>query len=151
MIGKELLKIRYYFELNGSRVATRYGYFYSEEEAKDFYTKNIEKLKKDYGESVTDFSLIKEEILARRKLICRLSYIKYIVGCDSDIGEFYIGILDKSDLPYLTLIKSDVVANNYFYTKEEAEYMMKIYKNQLKPYYKDTILDSIKVMKVEGM
>ena len=31
MIGKETLNIRYYFELNGLRVATRYGYFDSEE------------------------------------------------------------------------------------------------------------------------
>lgn len=149
MIGKELLNTRYYFELNGLKIVSKHWYFDTEKEAKDFYAKNINTLKKDYGEGVNNFVLIKEETFARRKLICHLSYIKYVVKCDTSMGEFYVGILNKSDMPYLTPIKSDVVKTNFFYTKEEAEYMSKIYKDQLKPYYKDCILNTMKVIEVK--
>ena len=151
MIGKETLNIRYYFELNGLRVATRYGYFDSEEEAKDFYIKNIKTLKKCYGESVNNFLLIKEEIIAKRKMIRRMELTKYIIGVDTEIGELYVGMttLNETDVPYISPIKSDILNTNSFSSKEEAESMMKEYKIALKPYYKETILNNLKIIKVE--
>ena len=151
MIGKEKLKTRYYFELDGLRVATRYGYFDSEEEAKDFYTKNIKTLEECYSESVNDFLLIKEETFARRKLICRLSHTKYIIQCDSSIGELFVAVamIDNTNMPYLSPLKSDAVSTNSFSSKEEAESIMEEYKAQLKPYYKESILNNMKVIEVE--
>ena len=151
MIGKETLNIRYYFELNGLRVATRYGYFDSEEEAKDFYIKNIKTLKVYYSESVNDFLLIKEEIIAKRKMIRRMELTKYIIGVDTEIGELYVGMttLNGIDVPYLSPIKSDILSTNYFASKEEAESIMEEYKIKLKPYYKESILNNMKVIEVE--
>lgn len=149
MIGKEKLNTRYYFELNGLRVATKYGYFDSEEEAKNFYTKNIKMLEKCYGKFVNDLLLIKEETFVRRKLICKLSYNKYIIRCDSNTGELFVGMIDNADMPYLSPLKSYVLSTNSFSSKEEAEYMMAEYKIKLKPYYKEDILDSMKVIEVK--
>ena len=152
MIGKEKLNTRYYFELDGLRVLTRYGYFDSEEEAKDFYTKNIKMIEECYSESANDFLLIKEETFARRKLICKLSYNKYIIRCDSSIGELFVAMvmIDGTNMPYLSPLKSDVLSNNSFSSKEEAESIMAEYKIELKPYYKEDILDTMKVIEVEG-
>lgn len=149
MIGKEKLNTRYYFELNGLRVATKYGYFDSEEEAKNFYTKNIKMLEKCYSKFVNDFLLIKEETFARRKLICKLSYNKYIIQCDSNMGELFVAIIDSTNMPYLSPLKSDVLSNNSFSSTEEAELMMKEYKTKLKSYYKEDILNTMKVIEVE--
>jgi len=149
MIGKELLNTRYYFELNGIKIIAKYGYFDSEKGAKDFYIKNIKTLKKDYGERVNNFILIKEETFARRKFICHLSYIKYIVGCDTSIGELFVAMADSIDMPYLSPLKSDVLLSNSFSTKEEAELMMEDYKSKLKPYYKEEILNTMKVLEVK--
>lgn len=151
MIGKETLSTRYYFELNGLRVATRYGYFDSEEEAKDFYIKNIKTLKVCYSESVNDFLLIKEEIIAKRKMIRRMELTKYIIGVDTEIGELYVGMttLNETEVPYLSPIKSDILNTNYFISKEMAESAIDEYKIALKPYYKENILNNLKVIKVE--
>lgn len=151
MIGVETLNTRYYFELNGLRVATRYGYFDSEEEAKDFYIKNIKTLKKCYGESVNNFILVREEIIAKRRMIRRMEPVKYIIGVDTEIGELYVGMttLNETEVPYLSPIKSDVLNTNYFTSKELAESVIDEYKIALKPYYKETILNNLKVIKVE--
>lgn len=149
MMEQELLNTRYYFDLNGLRVGTKYGYFDSEKEAKECYLKNIKTLKKDYGKYVNDFSLVKEEVFARRKLICRLSYAKYIIQCDSSIGELFVAMADSIDMPYLSPLKSDVLLSNSFSTKEEAELMMEDYKSKLKPYYKEEILNTMKVLEVK--
>ncbi len=149
MMEQESLNTRYYFDLNGLRVGTKYGYFDSEKEAKECYLKNIKTLKKDYGKYVNDFSLVKEEVFARRKLICRLSYAKYIIQCDTSMGEFFVAMIDNINMPYLSPLKSDVVSTNSFSSKEEAESMMEKYKTQLKPYYKEDVLNTMKIIEVE--
>lgn len=147
MIGKEILSTRYYFELDGIRIS-RYGYFGSEKEAKEFYTKNIEELKKCYGEAVNDLLLIKEETFARRKLICRLSYTKYIIQCDSNIEELFVA-RSNNNMPYLSPLKSDVLSSNSFSSKEDAESAMTEYKIILKNYYKETVLNNMKVIEIK--
>ena len=151
MIGKETLNIRYYFELNGLRVTTRYGYFDSEEEAKDFYSKNIKMLKESYSElvKVNDFLLIKEETFVHRKIICKLSHNKYIIQCDTDMGELFVSIIDSINMPYLSPFKSEASLTSSFSSKEEAESIMEEYKIKLKPYYKESILNNMKVIEVE--
>ncbi len=148
MIGKETLNTRYYFELDGLRVATRYGYFDSEEEAKNFYTKNIKILEKSYSKFVNDFLLIKEETFARRKLICKLSYNKYIIQCDSNMGELFVA-RTNNNMPYLSPLKSDVLSSNSFTSKEDAESAMAEYKIILKNYYKETVLNNMKVIEIK--
>lgn len=46
-------------------------------------------------------------------------------------------------------IKSDILNTNYFTSKELAESVIDEYKIALKPYYKETILNNLKVIKVE--
>ena len=150
MIGKEKLKTRYYFELDGLRVATEYGYFDSEQGAKDFYNKNIEMLEELYGRSVNDFLLIKEETFACREIISKLSHTKYIIKCDTSMGELFVSMIDSINMPYLSPFKSDTSLTNSFSTKEKAESMMKEYKAKLKPYYKEDVLNNMKVIEVKG-
>ncbi len=147
MIGKEKLNTRYYFELNGLRV--KYGYFDSEEGAKNFYNKNIKMLEELYSRSVNDFLLIKEETFARREIVCKLSHTEYIIKCDTSMGELFVAMIDGTNMPYLSPLKSDVLSSNSFSSKEEAESIMAEYKIKLKPYYKEDILDTMKVIEVK--
>lgn len=104
-----------------------------------------------YGENVNNFILVREEIIAMRKMIRRMEPVKYIIGVDTEIGELYVGMttLNETEVPYLSPIKSDILNTNYFTSKELAESVIDEYKIALKPYYKETILNNLKVIKVE--
>lgn len=152
MIGKETLSTRYYFELNGEKLMPRVAYcFDSEKEASEYFLKNIQTYINLYGEDVNNFILVREEIIAKRKMIRRMEFTKYIIGIDTEIGELYVGMttLNETDVPYLSPIKSDILSTNYFASKEEAESIMEEYKIKLKPYYKESILNNMKVIEVE--
>lgn len=152
MIGKETLSTRYYFELNGEKLMPRVAYcFDSEKEASEYFLKNIQTYINLYGEDVNNFILVREEIIAKRKMIRRMEFTKYIIGVDTEIGELYVGMttLNETDVPYLSPIKSDILSTNYFASKEEAESIMEEYKIKLKPYYKESILNNMKVIEVE--
>lgn len=138
MIGVETLNTRYYFELNGKK-------------ASEYFLKNIQMYRNLYGENVNNFILVREEIIAMRKMIRRMEPVKYIIGVDTEIGELYVGMttLNETEVPYLSPIKSDILNTNYFTSKELAESVIDEYKIALKPYYKETILNNLKVIKVE--
>lgn len=152
MIGVETLNTRYYFELNGKKLMHRVAYdFDSEKKASEYFLKNIQMYRNLYGENVNNFILVREEIIARRKMIRRMEPVKYIIGVDTEIGELYVGMttLNETEVPYLSPIKSDILNTNYFTSKELAESVIDEYKIALKPYYKETILNNLKVIKVE--
>lgn len=152
MIGVETLSTRYYFELNGEKLMPRVAYcFDSEKEASEYFLKNIQTYINLYGEDVNNFILVREEIIAKHKMIRRMKLTKYIIGVDTEIGELYVGMttLNGTDVPYLSPIKSDILSTNYFASKEEAESIMEEYKIKLKPYYKESILNNMKVIEVE--
>lgn len=152
MIGVETLNTRYYFELNGKKLIPRVAYdFDSEKKASEYFLKNIQMYRNLYGEDVNNFILVREEIIARRKMIRRMEPVKYIIGVDTEIGELYVGMtaLNETEVPYLSPIKSDILNTNYFISKEMAESVIDEYKIALKPYYKETILNNLKVIKVE--
>lgn len=152
MIGVETLNTRYYFELNGEKLMHRVAYdFDSEKKASEYFLKNIQMYRNLYGEDVNNFILVREEIIARRKMIRRMEPVKYIIGVDTEIGELYVGMttLNETEVPYLSPIKSDILNTNYFISKEMAESVIDEYKIALKPYYKETILNNLKVIKVE--
>lgn len=152
MIGVETLNTRYYFELNGEKLMHRVAYdFDSEKKASEYFLKNIQMYRNLYGENVNNFILVREEIIARRKMIRRMEPVKYIIGVDTEIGELYVGMttLNETEVPYLSPIKSDILNTNYFTSKELAESVIDEYKIALKPYYKETILNNLKVIKVE--
>lgn len=152
MIGVETLNTRYYFELNGKKLKPRIAYdFDSEKEASEYFLKNIQMYRNLYGEDVNNFILVREEIIARRKMIRRMEPVKYIIGVDTEIGELYVGMttLNETEVPYLSPIKSDILNTNYFISKAMAESIIDEYKIALKPYYKETILNNLKVIKVE--
>ena len=151
MIGKETLNIRYYFELNGKKLTGRAALsFNSEKEANEFFLKNIPMYKNLYGKDV-NLILVREEIIAKRKMIRQMVCARYIIGADTEIGELYVGMttLNGIDVPYLSPIKSDILSTNYFASKEEAESIMEEYKIKLKPYYKESILNNMKVIEVD--
>ena len=152
MIGVETLNTRYYFELNGKKLMHRVAYdFDSEKKASEYFLKNIQMYRNLYGENVNNFILVREEIIAMRKMIRRMEPVKYIIGVDTEIGELYVGMttLNETEVPYLSPIKSDILNTNYFTSKELAESVIDEYKIALKPYYKETILNNLKVIKVE--
>jgi hypothetical protein len=152
MIGVETLNTRYYFELNGKKLMHRVAYdFDSEKKASEYFLKNIQMYRNLYGENVNNFILVREEIIAMRKMIRRMEPVKYIIGVDTEIGELYVGMttLNETEVPYLSPIKSDILNTNYFTSKELAESVIDEYKIALKPYYKETILSNLKVIKVE--
>lgn len=152
MIGVETLNTRYYFELNGKKLMHRVAYdFDSEKKASEYFLKNIQMYRNLYGENVNNFILVREEIIAMRKMIRRMEPVKYIIGVDTEIGEPYVGMttLNETEVPYLSPIKSDILNTNYFTSKELAESVIDEYKIALKPYYKETILNNLKVIKVE--
>lgn len=152
MIGVETLNTRYYFELNGEKLMHRVAYdFDSEKKASEYFLKNIQMYRNLYGEDVNNFILVREEIIAKRRMIRRMEPVKYIIGVDTEIGELYVGMttLNETEVPYLSPIKSDVLNTNYFTSKELAESVIDEYKIALKPYYKETILNNLKVIKVE--
>lgn len=152
MIGVETLNTRYYFELNGKKLMHRVAYdFDSEKKASEYFLKNIQMYRNLYGEDVNNFILVREEIIARRKMIRRMEPVKYIIGVDTEIGELYVGMttLNETEVPYLSPIKSDILNTNYFTSKELAESVIDEYKIALKPYYKETILNNLKIIKVE--
>ena len=152
MIGVETLNTRYYFELNGEKLMHRVAYdFDSEKKASEYFLKNIQMYRNLYGEDVNNFILVREEIIARRKMIRRMEPVKYIIGVDTEIGELYVGMttLNETEVPYLSPIKSDILNTNYFTSKELAESVIDEYKIALKPYYKETILNNMKAIKVE--
>lgn len=152
MIGVETLNTRYYFELNGKKLMHRVAYdFDSEKKASEYFLKNIQMYRNLYGEDVNNFILVREEIIARRKMIRRMEPVKYIIGADTEIGELYVGMtaLNETEVPYLSPIKSDILNTNYFISKEMAESVIDEYKIALKPYYKETILNNLKIIKVE--
>lgn len=152
MIGVETLNTRYYFELNGKKLMHRVAYdFDSEKKASEYFLKNIQMYRNLYGENVNNFILVREEIIARRKMIRRMEPVKYIIGVDTEIGELYVGMttLNETEVPYLSPIKSDILNTNYFTSKELAESVIDEYKIALKPYYKETILNNLKIIKVE--
>lgn len=152
MIGVETLNTRYYFELNGEKLMHRVAYdFDSEKKASEYFLKNIQMYRNLYGENVNNFILVREEIIAMRKMIRRMEPVKYIIGVDTEIGELYVGMttLNETEVPYLSPIKSDILNTNYFTSKELAESVIDEYKIALKPYYKETILNNLKVIKVE--
>ena len=143
MIGVETLNTRYYFELNGKKLMHRVAYdFDSEKKASEYFLKNIQMYRNLYGENVNNFILVREEIIAMRKMIRRMEPVKYIIGVDTEIGELYVGMttLNETEVPYLSPIKSDILNTNYFTSKELAESVIDEYKIALKPYYKETIL-----------
>ena len=151
MIGKETLSTRYYFELNGEKLMPRVAYcFDSEKEASEYFLKNIQTYINLYGEDVNNFILVREEIIAKRKMIRRMKLTKYIIGVDTEIGELYVGMatLNETDVPYLSPIKSYILNTNYFTSKELAESVVDEYKIALKPYYKETILNNLKIIEV---
>lgn len=152
MIGVETLNTRYYFELNGEKLMHRVAYdFDSEKKASEYFLKNIQMYRNLYGENVNNFILVREEIIAKRRMIRRMEPVKYIIGVDTEIGELYVGMttLNETEVPYLSPIKSDILNTNYFTSKELAESVIDEYKIALKPYYKETILNNLKVIKVE--
>lgn len=152
MIGVETLNTRYYFELNGKKLMHRVAYdFDSEKKASEYFLKNIQMYRNLYGEDVNNFILVREEIIAMRRMIRRMEPVKYIIGVDTEIGELYVGMttLNETEVPYLSPIKSDILNTNYFTSKELAESVIDEYKIALKPYYKETILSNLKVIKVE--
>lgn len=152
MIGVETLNTRYYFELNGEKLIHRVAYdFDSEKEASEYFLKNIQMYRNLYGEDVNNFILVREEIIAKRRMIRRMEPVKYIIGVDTEIGELYVGMttLNETEVPYLSPIKSDILNTNYFTSKELAESVIGEYKIALKPYYKETILNNLKIIKVE--
>lgn len=152
MIGVEKLNTRYYFELNGKKLTPRIAYdFDSEKEASEYFLKNIQMYRNLYGEDVNNFILVREEIIAKRRMIRRMEPVKYIIGVDTEIGELYVGMttLNETEVPYLSPIKSDILNTNYFTSKELAESVIGEYKIALKPYYKETILNNLKIIKVE--
>ena len=152
MIGVETLNTRYYFELNGKKLMHRVAYdFDSEKKASEYFLKNIQMYRNLYGEDVNNFILVREEIIAKRRMIRRMEPVKYIIGVDTEIGELYVGMttLNETEVPYLSPIKSDILNTNYFTSKELAESVIDEYKIALKPYYKETILNNLKVIKVE--
>lgn len=152
MIGVETLNTRYYFELNGKKLMHRVAYdFDSEKKASEYFLKNIQMYRNLYGENVNNFILVREEIIAMRKMIRRMEPVKYIIGVDTEIGELYVGMttLNETEVPYLSPIKSDILNTNYFTSKELAESVIDEYKIALKPYYKETILNNLKVIKVD--
>lgn len=152
MIGVETLNTRYYFELNGKKLMHRVAYdFDSEKKASEYFLKNIQMYRNLYGENVNNFILVREEIIAMRKMIRRMEPVKYIIGVDTEIGELYVGMttLNETEVLYLSPIKSDILNTNYFTSKELAESVIDEYKIALKPYYKETILNNLKVIKVE--
>lgn len=152
MIGVETLNTRYYFELNGEKLMHRVAYdFDSEKKASEYFLKNIQMYRNLYGEDVNNFILVREEIIAKRRMIRRMEPVKYIIGVDTEIGELYVGMttLNETEVPYLSPIKSDILNTNYFTSKELAESVIDEYKIALKPYYKETILNNLKVIKVE--
>lgn len=152
MIGVEKLNTRYYFELNGKKLTGRIVLIFdSEKEASEYFLKNIQIYRNLYGEDVNNFILVREELIAMRKMIRRMEPVKYIVGVDTEIGEFYVGMttLNGIDVPYLSPIKSDILNTNYFTSKEKAESVIDEYKIKLKPYYKETILNTMKVIEVK--
>lgn len=152
MIGVETLNTRYYFELNGEKLMHRVAYdFDSEKKASEYFLKNIQMYRNLYGEDVNNFILVREEIIAKRRMIRRMEPVKYIIGVDTEIGELYVGmtVLNETEVPYLSPIKSDILNTNYFTSKELAESVIDEYKIALKPYYKETILNNLKVIKVE--
>ena len=152
MIGVETLNTRYYFELNGKKLMHRVAYdFDSEKKASEYFLKNIQMYRNLYWENVNNFILVREEIIAMRKMIRRMEPVKYIIGVDTEIGELYVGMttLNETEVPYLSPIKSDILNTNYFTSKELAESVIDEYKIALKPYYKETILNNLKVIKVE--
>lgn len=152
MIGVETLNTRYYFELNGKKLMHRVAYdFDSEKKASEYFLKNIQMYRNLYGEDVNNFILVREEIIAKRRMIRRMEPVKYIIGVDTEIGELYVGIttLNETEVPYLSPIKSDILNTNYFTSKELAESVIDEYKIALKPYYKETILNNLKIIKVE--
>lgn len=152
MIGVETLNTRYYFELNGKKLMHRVAYdFDSEKKASEYFLKNIQMYRNLYGENVNNFILVREEIIAMRKMIRRMEPVKYIIGVDTEIGELYVGMttLNETEVPYLSPIKSDILNTNYFTSKELAESVIDEYKIALKPYYKETILNNLKVIKVK--
>ena len=152
MIGRETLNTRYYFELNGEKLMNRVAYdFDSEKKASEYFLQNIQMYRNLYGEDVNNFILVREEIIAKRRMIRRMEPVKYIIGVDTEIGELYVGMiaLNETDVPYLSPIKSDILNTNYFISKEEAESIMDEYKIKLKPYYKESILNNMKVLKLK--
>lgn len=152
MIGVETLNTRYYFELNGKKLMHRVAYdFDSEKKASEYFLKNIQMYRNLYGEDVNNFILVREEIIAKRRMIRRMEPVKYIIGVDTEIGELYVGMttLNETEVPYLSPIKSDILNTNYFTSKEMAESVIDEYKIALKPYYKETILSNLKIIKVE--
>ncbi len=152
MIGVETLNTRYYFELNGKKLMHRVAYdFDSEKKASEYFLKNIQMYRNLYGEDVNNFILVREEIIAKRRMIRRMEPVKYIIGVDTEIGELYVGMttLNETEVPYLSPIKSDILNTNYFTSKELAESVIDEYKIALKPYYKETILNNLKIIKVE--
>lgn len=152
MIGVETLNTRYYFELNGEKLMHRVAYdFDSEKKASEYFLKNIQMYRNLYGEDVNNFILVREEIIAKRRMIRRMEPVKYIIGVDTEIGELYVGMttLNETEVPYLSPIKSDILNTNYFTSKEMAESVIDEYKIALKPYYKETILSNLKIIKVE--
>lgn len=152
MIGVETLNTRYYFELNGEKLMHRVAYdFDSEKKASEYFLKNIQMYRNLYGEDVNNFILVREEIIAKRRMIRRMEPVKYIIGVDTEIGELYVGMttLNETEVPYLSPIKSDILNTNYFTSKELAESVIDEYKIALKPYYKETILNNLKIIKVE--
>ncbi len=154
MIEKEVLNTRYYFELNGGQIVDVKRvicYFNSEEEASEYFLKNIQMYRNLFGEDVNNFILVREEIIAKRKMIRQMKPARYIIGADTEIGELYVGMtsLNGTDVPYLSPIKSDILNTNSFTSKEKAESIMEKYKVQLKPYYKESILNNMKVIEVE--
>ena len=125
--------------------------FDSEKKASEYFLKNIQMSRNLYGEDVNNFILVREEIIAMRRMIRRMEPVKYIIGVDTEIGELYVGMttLNETEVPYLSPIKSDILNTNYFTSKELAESVIDEYKIALKPYYKETILSNLKVIKVE--
>ena len=125
--------------------------FDSEKKASEYFLKNIQMYRNLYGEDVNNFILVREEIIAMRRMIRRMEPVKYIIGVDTEIGELYVGMttLNETEVPYLSPIKSDILNTNYFTSKELAESVIDEYKIALKPYYKETILSNLKVIKVE--
>ena len=148
-MAEELIKTKYHFELDGREIFAAYDYFSTEGQATEYYLEHIEEFKREYGERVTDFVLVREKIYSKSEVVRKMHWVKYIVGCDSDIGELFVSTLEGHTVKlYLTPYKSDVIKNNYFYSREDAEHRLEFYKEKLKPYYKEEVLNAMKIIEI---